>query len=164
MDGKRINWKLYIGIALLIFTTVIDIIFLFVPFMGFSKVEIVAYMVILTIVSEVLSLVAVLLLGKTIICKIKEKFCAWFKKPISDVPVFISRRRHITGVWLFFISFITYPMIELSLLFGYPSTGEHILYFFVLIAGDILFVISLFVLGEQFWEKLKNLFRYEEND
>jgi len=157
------NWKFYLGIALLFFTCIADIVFFFVPFMGFSKTQVVTYMVLLTVASESISLIAILLLGKTIVNKLKEKFAIWFKRPEPVAPVFISRKRHATGVWLFFISLLTYPLIEISLLFGYPATGEHIVYFFVLIFGDILFVISLFVLGETFWDKLKNLFKYTDN-
>jgi hypothetical protein len=154
------DWKFYTGIVFLILTIIVDVSFLIVPFLGLSGSITVLFLTIFAAAGECFFLISILFLGKTIVQKVKEKLAIWFKK-LSPVPaIHISRGRHITGVWLFLISFIPYPAIELSLLLGYPAQGEHYAYLLMLVVGDILFTISLFLLGEPFWGKLKQLFRW----
>jgi len=38
-----------------------------------------------------------------------------------------------------------------------PKEGRH----YILMAGDLAFVLSFFILGGGFWEKIKALFRWE---
>lgn len=157
------KWKFYIGIGFLILSFIVDIAFIIVPFLGFSGTKIISLMTILAILAEAFFFISILLMGKEIINNIKEKISYWFKKPEAMAPVFISRKRHSFGVWIFFISMLPYPLIEISLLLGFPSSGEHMFCFFLLLAGDILFVTSFFMLGEPFWDKVKKLFSYSES-
>jgi len=154
----RKKWGFYLGIGFLACSIMADITFLTVPFLGFSGVKIISLLAILATAAEVFFLLSILLLGKVAIQKIKERFQLWFKKPIT--PVYIGKYRHYTGVILFFLSFVPYLIIEISLFFGYPTKMQHINFFIFLIVGDVLFVISLFVLGDAFWEKIKSLFKW----
>ena len=161
MNETRKKWKFYTGAGFFVLYVISDIAFFVVPFLGFSGAQKITYMTIICVFGEVSFLLSVMLLGKTVLQKAKEKFRQWFRRPITAAPVYISQRRHRIGVWLFFISFIPYPLTEISLFFGYPVSGEHGAFLLMLIAGDILFVISMFVLGEPFWEKMNQLFKWE---
>ncbi len=161
MDETGKKWKFYIGVGFFGLYIINTIAFFVVPLLGFSGTQKIAFMTIIGVFGEISFLLSLLLLGKAVIRKAKEKFWQWFRRPIAAAPVYISKRRHKIGVWLFFISFLPYPLVEVSLLFGYPAAGEHTAYLFILLAGDILFVISLFVLGEPFWEKITRLFKWD---
>jgi len=162
MDEARKSWKLYVGGCFFALYGITTIAFFIVPFLGFSGTKKIVLMTIISVSGEVFFLLSLLLLGKTVLKKVKEKFWQWFRRPVAAAPVYIGKRRHCIGIWLFFISFIPYPLIEISLLFGYPAAGEHIAYLIMLFAGDILFVVSLFVLGNPFWEKITQLFKWKE--
>jgi len=161
MDETGKKWKFYIGVGFFVLYVISDIAFFVVPLLGFSGTQKIAFMTIICVFGEISFLLSLLLLGKTVIRKAKEKFWQLFKRPVAAAPVYISKRRHRIGIWLFFISFIPYPLTEISLLCGYPAAGEHVAYLLMLFAGDILFVISLFVLGEPFWEKITKIFKWD---
>ena len=42
-----------------------------------------------------------------------------------------------------------------------PDPSANDTTFYVIITSDLAFVLSFFVLGEEFWEKLKRLFTWE---
>ena len=72
----------------------------------------------------------------------------------------IGKTRHTIGVILFFASFLPYPFVVAALMFLHP-TGRDIHYLVAaLLAGDGIFITSLFVLGGEFWERLKRLFEW----
>ena len=155
------EWKFYLGIGFFACSILADVIFLTVPFLGFSGTKIISLLAIFAAAAELFFLLSILLLGNIVIQKIKEKIQSWFKREKPTVPIYISKRRHYVGVILFFLSFIPYLIIEISLLLGYPTgRAQHVNFFIFLIAGDILFITSLFVLGDTFWEKMRALFKW----
>lgn len=154
----RKKWVFYLGIGFLACSVIFDVIFLIVPFLGFSRARIISLLAILAAFAELFFLLGILFLGKIVIQRIKEKFQVWFKKPV--VPGYVGKCRHYVGVVLFFLSFVPYFIIEISLLLGHPAVTQHIRFLIVLIAGDILFITSLFVLGDAFWEKIRDLFKW----
>jgi hypothetical protein len=73
-------------------------------------------------------------------------------------PRTVSRRRYRIGLVMF----------ALPLAFGWatPYIGNHLPGFdtkklFYAISGDVLLLSSLFVLGGDFWDKLRSLFRHD---
>jgi hypothetical protein len=101
----------------------------------------------------------VVLLGKPFVQKIKDRLKRWFfpkRAPRPSRPV--GKLRHYTGVVLFFASFAPYFASEARLLFG--EVSETALHWVVagLLAGDVVFVASLLLLGSPFWNGLRNLF------
>ncbi|MGE4556370.1 MAG: transporter suffix domain-containing protein [Desulfovibrionaceae bacterium] len=108
---------------------------------------------------ELSFVISVMLLGKPFVQGIKDKLKRWFfpkRTPRSPKPV--GKLRHYTGVVLFFASFAPYFASEARLLFGeVPDAG---LRWVVagLLAGDVMFVLSLLLLGSPFWRGLRNLF------
>jgi hypothetical protein len=70
----------------------------------------------------------------------------------------VSRTRYRIGLALFLIPILTgwlLPYISHMI----PGYAEH--RYFLLICGDLMFVLSLFVLGGEFWDKIRALFLYD---
>ena len=104
---------------------------------------------------EILMLVSVAILGADGYHFLKEKLWALLKKTAPSAKV--SRPRYIFGLILFFVPLI-YAWLE-------PYVGDlnpwlqdnHMIFN---ITGDLLFVTSLYILGGDFWDKLRALFQY----
>lgn len=106
-------------------------------------------------IPELFWLVAAAVLGKPGFNYLKGKVFGFFKKYAP--PEAVSRTRYRVGLALFLF----------PLLFGWlapyvshliPGYEEHRLA--LGIAGDLMLLTSLFVLGGEFWDKLRSLFIY----
>ena len=107
-------------------------------------------------IPELLWVVAVAVMGKAGFDYIKARVFGFFKR--HAVPRTVSRTRYRIGLALFL----------LPVLFGWLAPygpgaipGYESQRFAVNLAGDLLLLTSLFVLGGDFWEKLRALFVYE---
>lgn len=107
-------------------------------------------------IPELLWVVAVAVMGKAGFDHIKVRVFGFLKR--HAVPRTVSRTRYRIGLALFL----------LPLLFGWLAPyspgaipGYESQRFAVNLAGDLLLLTSLFVLGGDFWEKLRSLFLYE---
>ena len=151
------DWKFYLGIILLILSCLI-------PFLGFWiaslpwPVAVKGVIIGLLTVGgpEVVALLAVALLGKTAFDLIADKARACLRQLAPRGSVSLLRYR--IGLALFILSFIP------SYVVGYaphllPDVSPARLY--VSIGSDVLYVISLFVLGGDFWDKLRALFVHD---
>jgi hypothetical protein len=107
-------------------------------------------------VPEALSLLAVAFLGKAGFSYLKGKFFGIFKK--YALPKEVSRPRYRLGLVMFVL-----PLL-LGWLGAYffhliPGYAEH--RFAVNFTGDVIWLSSLFVLGSDFWDKVRALFIYQ---
>ena len=108
---------------------------------------------------EVMIIIAAIFLGKETARYYKAKFLDFFKREGPPKPV--SRTRYYIGLTLILASIIPIYIA------GYippdiiPWTEEEKV--FILLSMDILFVISFFIAGPDFWEKIKSLFVYKKN-
>jgi hypothetical protein len=105
---------------------------------------------------EIFGILAVVILGRANLMKIKDQILAFlrFLKPSAVV----SRWRYRLGLVMFLLPIIpTYLMAYAPQ--WLPDHSPQRLY--VNLAADFLFLASLFVLGEDFWDKLQALFRYD---
>jgi len=107
-------------------------------------------------IPELLWMAAVAVLGKAGFSYIKGRFFSSFKKVAP--PDVVSRTRYRFGLVMFL----------LPILFGWlvpyaphlvPGYGVH--RFAINLVGDLLLISSLFVLGGDFWDKLRALFIHE---
>jgi len=162
MSTEKRCWKFYLGVALFVYS--------FIPsscsgLLFLLNVPMKAHLTEITIFiasGQIAFLISITLLGKTIIQAFKAKFYDLFKLKFFKLDsYYISYTRHLSGIILLIISFIPYIIAELLLVLGYPiKYGDNYLVFYILISGDILFIISLFSLGSGFWERLKDLFKW----
>jgi hypothetical protein len=103
-------------------------------------------------------LLAAVVLGKDGYNYLKNKSFALFKK--YALPKTVGKTRHNIGITLFVLSIISGWLS--------PYLAEFMPFFrrsqlLICFSADLIFLISLFVLGGDFWEKLKALFVFESN-
>lgn len=104
-------------------------------------------------VPEVFMLIAVAILGKQGFNYLKSHLWQFIRPPDK-----VSLLRYRIGLVLFFSSILLgwlHPYLELWI------TELSVVHLQLAIAGDIVFAISLFVLGGDFWLKIKALFSHE---
>lgn len=110
-------------------------------------------------IPEVGMLLAVIILGQEGFSYLKSKLLFWFKQAVA--PATVSRKRYRIGIVLFsgvfILSFLT-PYIS----YFFSLSVQQYDYYFIFIL-DLLFFISLVILGGSFWEKLRALFVYDMN-
>jgi hypothetical protein len=110
-------------------------------------------------IPEIAAFIAVVIMGREGFGELKRLLWGLVKK--AAPPDRVGPVRYRIGLVMF-----TVP-----LLFGWfgpyldtwmPDRGVH--HLFLLVCGDILFMCSMFVLGGQFWEKLRGLFVWQANE
>lgn len=155
------SWKYYLGLGLFVYSFLpiftVELLFL----LTLSPSEKASLTLIYLGSGEIACLCAVALLGKPFVEAIKTKIKGFFvrKKPVAP-PEPIGKTQHAIGVTLFFMSFLPYPVVEGVLIFGHPAGRDLHYLVYGMLAGDVIFIISLFVLGGEFWERLKKLFEW----
>ena len=107
-------------------------------------------------IPEVFTIAAIAIMGKSGYNLIKERIFSFLKK--HGPPDRVSLTRYRIGLIMF----------GLPLLFGWlgpygshhiPGYADH--RFVVSLTGDVMFVASLFVLGGDFWDKVRALFIHQ---
>ena len=104
-------------------------------------------------IPELFMLLAVAVLGKSGYSYLKERFFNFLKRYAP--PDEVSQFRHRAGVILFLLP-ITVGVILPYLEVIFPVLKSIQLWF--IIPGDIMLLTSLFILGGNFWDKLRALF------
>ncbi len=153
-DKPQFDWRLKLGIALLALSIILPLIGLpLVSSMNLSTTMITSISGGLLVAGELLGVTAIAVMGKEGYLFIKERLFGFVKQygPSDEV----SKTRYRIGLLMFF----------LPLLFGWvsPYLIEHIvdqgqLPMTYAILGDLLFLASFFVLGGDFWDKVRALF------
>jgi hypothetical protein len=105
---------------------------------------------------EVLSLLAIAILGKDGFNYLKEKVFAVLRRAAPSAKVSRTRYRAGLAIWALLVVYGWLVSYAPDLVPGY-SENRIALNF----AADFLFVVSLFVLGGDFWEKFRALFTYD---
>ena len=160
------NWKYYLGMTLVLYSFFPYVFSAAVlPFLPVSSVQAVSIATALVVSGEIAFLVAVALLGKPFIRMFKTKIKEFFKRKKDAMPPRpVGRTRHGIGVAMLLVSFVVpYLLTEIALFFEYVETHGHTDLLILMISGDVLFVASLFVLGDEFWGRMKALFEWPGN-
>ncbi len=105
---------------------------------------------------EIMMLIAVSILGADGYRFLKAKLWALLKKTTPSARV--SRPRYIAGLVLFILP-IVYAWLEPYI--GNLNPWLHNNHMIFNVTGDFIFVISLYILGGDFWDKLRALFQYD---
>jgi len=96
----------------------------------------------------------VMILGNSGFEYLKKKIFGWFKKQFAPKD-FVGRFRYLIGLILFFTP-VLFAWASPYLIYVIPDIGiHHVAYG---IAGDAMLILGLFVLGGNFWDKLRALF------
>jgi hypothetical protein len=110
-------------------------------------------------IPELFMVITIGILGKKGYQYLKSKVLVFLKK--HGPPQKVSRLRYKVGLVLF-----TIPLI-LAWLFPYMEhhfSQLEVVNSYVHIGGDVLLVISFFVLGGEFWDKIRGLFTYSSGE
>jgi hypothetical protein len=107
-------------------------------------------------IPELAMLAAVAILGKSGYAYVKSRVFAFIKR--HGPPAHVSRARYRIGLAMF-VAVLAYALVEPYAGRFIPGHTEHRLVF--ALAGDVLLLISLFVLGGDFWDKIRALFVHE---
>jgi hypothetical protein len=153
------GWKFRIGLALFIYSCATFLAAVLIPFL-FSTAVAATLVTCVVISGEVGFWVSAALLGKPFIQGLKAKLKGWFARTDPAAPRPISRTWHVVGLILFSLSFVTYYIAMAIPFFGWEKSTELGAIVAVALTGEFLFASSLFVLGGEFWERIKALYRW----
>lgn len=107
-------------------------------------------------VPELFTLLAIAILGKPGFGYLKEHLLSFIRK--FGPPAMVSRTRYRIGLTLFLVPLLAGWLIPyISHLI--PGYADY--HYLLLISGDLMFVSSLFILGGEFWDKIRALFLYD---
>ena len=107
-------------------------------------------------IPEVFTVAAIAIMGKSGYNLIKERIFSFLKK--HGPPDRVSLTRYRIGLVMFVlpVAFGWLGPYGIHLIPGYEAHR-----FVVSLIGDVMFVVSLFVLGGDFWDKVRALFVYD---
>ena len=145
------GWRFRVGVLFFVLGLVSPV---FVPLVAASALS-AEWKAFLLGIPELFWLVAAAVLGKSGFNYLKGKVFGFFKK--YALPKAVSRTRYRVGLALFLFPLLSgwlAPYVSHLI----PSYEEHRLA--LGIAGDLMLLTSLFVLGGEFWDKLRSLFIY----
>lgn len=152
------DWRFYLGILVFALAWVLPVFCPLVLFLGLSSSQ-TTFITGALIVGgpEVLMILAVALLGKETLNYYTSKIKKLLNIP--DESESFSKFRYYLGLTIMLLSIV--PLY----LYGYltqhmPADTETKIH--ILAAGDIAFILSFFIAGEQLWDKTKRLFVYEK--
>jgi len=153
--------RLYIGIIILVLALAMPIWgSIIVSLLGLSP-GISAILVGLSIAGgpDLLLVIAAAVMGKDSMNFVLGKIGKWFKRNFK-LAENVSKNRYIFGLILFWGSILIRWAIGFLKPISITQTGGTDWGLYILIAFEILLVISIFVLGADYWEKLGALFRW----
>ena len=152
------GWRLKLGIGIFVLSIIAPITGIaVVTSLGLSATMTASISGVLLASGEVLGVIAVAVMGKPGYLFIKGRVLVFLKQ--YGPPEVVSRVRYNVGLAVF----------SVPILFGWlapytdkliPGFADHSLLY--AIGGDILLVTSLFVLGGEFWDKVRALFVYSD--
>ena len=150
------DWRIKLGLVLFVISIAWVLVLPIMPFLGFSGTEIAAFSGVMVVIAELLLVAGAAITGKEGFAYIKGLVFGVEKSYAP--PEKVSKTRYTIGLILFVIPILLYwamPYMERLI----PGIDTSSLAF--AIAGDVLLLISLFVLGGDFWNKLRSLFVHD---
>jgi hypothetical protein len=153
-DVPATGWRLKLGVFLFGLSIVLPVLGLpLVAVMGLSAGAVATVSGVLLGGSEVLGLVAVAVMGKSGYAYIKNRVFGFLKQ--HGPPAQVGRTRYTIGLVMFAVPF-AFGWLAPYLADRVPGYyGNEFTY---AIVGDLLLLVSLFVLGGNFWDKVRALF------
>lgn len=147
------NWRIKLAFVMFIISFGWVIVLPVLPILGFSASAIATFSGVMVVAAEILMLAGAAIAGKDGFAYIKSRVFGFLKS--YGPPQTVGRTRYTIGLIMFVVPVLTgwlWPYAEHFI----NGLEEHSL---VLgIVGDLLLLSSLFVLGGDFWDKLRSLF------
>lgn len=155
-DGAAPGWRVRTGLVLFVASVCWPLFLPVLPLLGLSGATIAAVSGAMLVVAELLILAGAALAGKEGFAYIKGRILGLLRD--WGPPQRVGATRHRIGLVMFVVPLLAgwaAPYLGRHVP-GYP---EHA--FAVAVALDALLLASLFVLGGEFWDKLRALFRHD---
>jgi hypothetical protein len=155
-EDSPTNWRFIAGISVLILSCMLPLSAFLVPLLDLPTAQSALIGGVLVAgAPEVLVLLAVALLGRKnfdLIVGAAKKFffTTFFASPVS-------RQRYYAGLAICVLSIV--PLYVAGYASSWMPAGNSRI--IVLAAADLAFILSIFVMGGEFWEKLRRLFVWE---
>lgn len=106
-------------------------------------------------IPQLLTGISIIIVGKKGFSFLKQKFFGILKKALP--PDHISKTRYYIGLVMFTLPLLmAWALPYISDCFPFYNTNKHTISF----VGDLMLIFSFFVLGGDFWDKLRSLFVY----
>jgi hypothetical protein len=154
LDLPATGWRLKLGVFLFGLSIVLPVLGVpLVAAMGLSAGAVATVSGALLGGSEVIGIVAVAVMGKSGFAYIKNRIFGFLKQ--YGPPAEVGRTRYTIGLVMFTVP-IAFGWLSPYLADRIPGyLGNEFTY---AIVGDLLLLVSLFVLGGDFWDKVRALF------
>jgi hypothetical protein len=155
-DGQsRYGWRVTFGFAIFVASIGWPVLIPILPLLGASTTTTAAFSGVMLIVAEIMLIAGAAIAGKEGFAFIKAKVFGFLKS--YGPPREVSRTRYTIGLVMF--------VVPLAFAWASPYFGHHIPGYatgrlIYAIGFDVLLLISLFVLGGGFWDKLRSLFKH----
>jgi hypothetical protein len=151
----RASPRIYAGLAALVLSFAMPVFVLIVPFLGLStRWSTLLGAGLLVGGPEVVTLIAVALLGKDALYYFTARVKQTLWKRVFQTRV--SRFQYYVGLVVFMVSIV--PLYVYGYLPGVlPESGRVP----ILASADLLFIVSMFIMGGEFWEKVQRIFIWE---
>jgi hypothetical protein len=147
------NWRIKLAFVMFIVSFGWVILLPVMPLLGFSAAAIATFSGVMVVVAEILMVAGAAIAGKDGFAYIKSRVFGFLKA--YGPPQTVGRTRYTIGLIMFVV----------PILYGWVSPyAEHFVGdleshgLTLAIAGDVLLLSSLMVLGGDFWDKLRSLF------
>lgn len=155
-DQPQADWRVKVGFTIFAASIGWPVFIPILPLMGASATTTAAISGVMLVAAEVMLISAAAIAGKDGFAFIRSKVFGFVKA--YGPPGEVSRTRYRIGMVMF--------ATPLAFAWAAPYFGHHLPGFehaqlVYAIAGDALLLISLFVLGGGFWDKLRALFHHD---
>jgi hypothetical protein len=150
------DWRFYLGMTALTLSIIMPVFALLVPFLGLSVAH--SALVAGLLIGggpEVLALIAVALLGKATFHYFLHRVKKFFRRELLEKSA--SKGRYYAGLVINIASWL--PLYLYGYLPAIMPGGSMRIY--ILASADLIFVASMFVMGAEFWEKVRKIFVWE---
>lgn len=153
-----VNWRLKLGVAVFILSILLPVVGIsLLPTFELSTTMAASLTTGLLVSAEVMGILAIAIMGKPGYVYIKSHLFGFLRR--FGPPQKVSRRRYNFGLIMFVLP-ILFGWLSIYLADYIPVYESHHLTY--AIVGDIMFLVSLFVLGGDFWDKIRALFIYSD--
>ncbi len=151
------GWRLKAGVALFILSIAVPLIGIpVVTSLGASAAVTASTSGVLLVAAEIMGILAVVVMGKEGYAFIKNRVFGFLRQ--YGPPQKVSRHRYRLGLVMFSVP-IVFGWLSIYAAQLIPGFTDNPLLFAV--GGDILLLASFFVLGGNFWDKIRALFIYD---
>ncbi len=157
LEEPVLGWRLKLGVGIFVFSILLPVAGVpLVTALGLSSKTIASLSAALLMEGEILGIISLAVMGKSGYAYIKKRVFGFIKK--FGPPGKVSRLRYNIGLVMF----------SIPILFGWvsPYLAGQIHGFlpdplYYALGGDLLFLVGLFVLGGDFWDKIRSLFVHD---